>query len=191
MSAPVAQTAFEREPAGGGEFRGADAALRDGRVVHLRSIRASDEAEVVQAFERLSPDARYMRFMRVVKAPDLERLRKTLAAFPCGGDTIIATVPAADGIDIVGSAVLVLASNAPYGEFALSVAAEYGAVGLGGTLMTTLIDTAKVRGLEEIEGFVLAENAPMLRLAERLGFSVAPDPDDRAVRICRLRLGSP
>jgi hypothetical protein len=57
--------------------------------------------------------------------------------------------------------------------------------------MTTLIDAAKVRGLEAIEGFVLAENAPMLRLAERLGSSVAPDPDDRAVRICRLHLGGP
>ena len=44
--------------------------LRDGRVVHLRSIHASDEAEVLQAFDRLSPEARYMRFMRVVKALD-------------------------------------------------------------------------------------------------------------------------
>jgi hypothetical protein len=31
----------------------------------------------------------------------------------------------------------------------------------------------------------------MLRLATRLGFSVAPDPEDRAVRICRLDLGAP
>jgi len=29
----------------------------------------------------------------------------------------------------------------------------------------------------------------MLRLARRLGFVVAPDPEDGAVRICRLRLG--
>jgi hypothetical protein len=28
----------------------------------------------------------------------------------------------------------------------------------------------------------------MLRLAARLGFSISPDPDDPAVRICRLRL---
>ena len=39
-------------------------------------------------------------------------------------------------------------------------------------------------------GFVLSVNQPMLRLASRLGFSITPDPEDRAVRICRLHLGS-
>jgi len=42
--------------------------------------------------------------------------------------------------------------------------------------------------LVEMEGYVLAANQPMLRLARRLGFSVAPDPEDGNVRICRLRL---
>jgi acetyltransferase len=191
MSAPVAQTAFQREPAGGGEFRRADAAMRDGRVVHLRSIRASDEAEVVQAFERLSPDARYMRFMRVVKAPDLERLRKTLAAFPCGGDTIIATVPAADGIDIVGSATYVILDDPTHCEFAISVASDHGGVGLGSTLMRAMIDAASRRGLKQMEGFVLAVNQPMLRLASRMGFTVSRDPEDPSVRLCRLALQSP
>ncbi len=54
--------------------------------------------------------------------------------------------------------------------------------------MRALIDAAKRRGLEEMEGFVLAENTPMLALAKRVGFSVARDPDDPAIRICRLAL---
>jgi acetyltransferase len=41
-----------------------------------------------------------------------------------------------------------------------------------------------------MEGFVLTENQPMLRLARRLGFSVAPDPEDPSIRICRLQLGA-
>jgi hypothetical protein len=41
-----------------------------------------------------------------------------------------------------------------------------------------------------MEGFVLAVNQPMLRLARRLGFSVSPDPDDPSLRICRLRLAA-
>lgn len=190
MSGPVAQTAAEREPAGGGEFRGMDATLRDGRVVHLRSIRASDEAEFLQAFDRLSPDARYMRFMRVVKTPNLERLRKTLAAFPQGGDAIIATVPAADGIDIVGSATYVILDDSTSCEFAISVAGDYGGAGLGGTLMHAIIDAAGRRGLKEMEGFILAVNQPMLRLASRMGFTVSRDPEDPSVRQCRLALKS-
>ena len=74
-------------------------------------------------------------------------------------------------------------------EFAISVASAFGGAGLASALMRVLIDAAAARGLTEMEGFVLAENQPMLRLAKRLGFSVAPDPEDRAVRICRLALG--
>jgi hypothetical protein len=39
-----------------------------------------------------------------------------------------------------------------------------------------------------MEGFVLAVNRPMLRLAARVGFSISRKPDDAAVRICRLHL---
>lgn len=168
-----------------------DATLRDGRVVHLRSIRASDEAEFLQAFERLSPDARYMRFMRVVKAPNLARLRKTLAAFPRGGDAIIATVPATDGIDIVGSATYVILDDSTRCEFAITVSADFGGAGLGSTLMRAIIDAASRRGLKEMEGFILAVNQPMLRLASRMGFAVSRDPEDPSVRLCCLQLQSP
>jgi L-amino acid N-acyltransferase YncA len=165
-----------------------DVALRDGRAVHIRDVRPTDEAEIVQAFGRMSADARYMRFMHSVREVNLERLRKVLASFPENGIGIVATMPADDGIDIVGSAIVVFGSDAAPGEFAVNVAAQYGAAGLGGTLMTALIAAAKRRGLTEMDGFVLAENKPMLRLATRLGFTISPDPEDRTVRICRLRL---
>lgn len=166
-----------------------DVTLRDGRCVHVRSMRPSDETELLQAFDRLSPEARYMRFMRSVGEPNLDRLRKTLASFPASGAGIVATVPAADGIDIVGSAILLIGSDTSSCEFAISVAAGYGGAGLGHALMTALIDRARRRGLQEMEGLVLTANAPMLRLAARLGFSIAPDPDSPAMRICRLHLG--
>lgn len=165
-----------------------DVKLRDGRSVHVRAMRSSDEAELLQAFARMSADARYMRFMRSVREPNPDRLRKALSSFPGNGLGIVATVPAADGIDIVGSAIFVIGGGGSNCEFAISVAAEFGGAGLGRTLMTALIDAARRRGLIEMEGFVLAANQPMLRLATRLGFSLAPDADDRTVRICRLPL---
>jgi len=170
-------------------FTDLDVTLRDGRAVHIRAIRATDEAEFVQAFDRMSEDARYMRFMRTVREPNRERLRKALASFPEKGFGVAATVPAADGIDIVGSAIYVIGSDPTTCEFAVTVGSEFGGVGLARTLMTALIEDAKRRGLSEMDGFVLAVNESMLRLARRLGFVIAPDPDDRALRICRLRLG--
>jgi len=170
-------------------FDDLDVSLRDGRVVHVRAVVPTDEAELVQAFGRLSDEARYMRFMGSVGELDVERWRKALAAFPEGGIGLVATVPADDGIDIVGSAVCFIERDRTRCEFAITVASRFGGAGLATTLMTALIDAAKRRGLREMDGFVLAVNQPMLRLARRLGFSIAPDPDDGSVRICRLHLG--
>ena len=91
----------------------------------------------------------------------------------------MATVPAADGIDIVGSAIYLVGNDRTTCEFAITVASAFGGAGLASALMTALIDAARQRGMTEMEGFVLAANQPMLRLADRLGFSVAVDPDDR------------
>jgi acetyltransferase len=166
-----------------------DITLRDGRCVHLRATVPADEAEILQSFERMGADARYLRFMHVVHEPDLERLRAVLASFPQAGIGIVATIPAADGIDIVGSAIAVFAGDRTGCEFATSVAAAFGGAGLGTALMTALIAEAGRRGLKEMEGFVLTQNQPMLRLARRMGFGIAPQPGDASLRVCRLALG--
>ena len=165
-----------------------DITLRDGRSVHVRALRSADEAEILQAFERLSDAARYMRFMRVVREPDPERLRAVLASFPEAGIGIVATVPAADGIDIVGSAIAVFTADRASCEFAITVASEFGGAGLATRLMTTLIDEARRRGLKKMEGFVLTQNQSMLRLARRLGFRIESEPGDPTIRMCRMTL---
>ena len=165
-----------------------DHTLRDGRVVHVREMRPEDEGEFVQTFDRLSPDARYMRFMRFVKAPDMKRLREVLGSLHEHGFGLVATVPAADGYDIVGSAIYFLGKDPSVCEFATTVAGDFAGAGLGRLVMTTLIAEAKKRGVAVMEGFVLSENKPMLRLAAKLGFAIASDPDDRSVSYCTLRL---
>jgi len=167
-----------------------DISLRDGRTVHVRAVRPDDEAELLQAFERMSADARYMRFMHSVREANRERLRQVLASFPKHGIGLVASVPAADGYDIVGSTIAVITGDGSRCEFAITVAASFGGSGLATALMNTLIDAARQRGLAEMEGFVLSANQPMLRLARRLGFHVQADPDDASVRICRLPLGA-
>jgi acetyltransferase len=170
-------------------FTDFDTTLRDGRSVRVRAMSVADDTEILQAFDHLSEDVRYMRFMRVVREVDRDRLRKTLASFPERGFGIVATVPAADGFDIVGSAILVIDKNPSVCEFAITILPEYGRAGLGRTLLSALIAMAKRRGLKHMEGFVLTVNQPMLKLASRLGFSIARDPDDVSVCNCRLSLG--
>jgi RimJ/RimL family protein N-acetyltransferase len=168
-----------------------DLPLRDGRAVHMRAMAPADEAEIVQMFGRLSDEARYMRLMRVVREIDVDRLRSGLASFPEAGIGIVATVPAADGIDIVGSAIAMFNGDRTQCEFAITVVSGFGGVGLATAIMTTLIDEARRRGLKAMEGFVLTQNQPMLRLAKRLGFSIGPEPGDPTVRKCRMILAAP
>src|SRR6478735_115980 len=96
--------------------------LRDGRSVHLRDAGPGDEAEYLQAFARMSAHARYMRMMHVVRDPNVERVRAVLASFPEDGIGLVATVPAADGVDIVGSVVAIFSDDRTHCEFATSVA---------------------------------------------------------------------
>ena len=49
----------------------------------------------------------------------------------------------------------------------MNVATESGGAGPASTLMRTIIGAMSQRGLKLMEGFVLAENEPMLRLARR------------------------
>ncbi len=170
-------------------FEPIDIALRNGRTVRLRAIGPADEEELLQAFDRLGAEARYMRFMHSVREANVPRLRQVLDSFPEKGLAIAATVPADDGIDIVGSATFVLGPRGDDCEFAVSVTDAWAGAGLGRVLLAALVDAARKRGLREMTGFVLAGNAPMLRLAARLGFAVGRDPDDFSQCICRLDLG--
>ncbi len=168
-------------------FEAVDITLRNGKAVHVRAIVPSDEEELLQAFDRLGAHSRYMRFMHSVREVNVARLRTTLDSMPEKGLTIAATVPAEDGIDIVGAATFMVGTGDDC-EFATTVAEEWAGLGLGRALMTLLIEAARRRGLREMVGYVLAENQPMLGLAKRLGFEVGRDPDDFSVRICRLPL---
>ena len=161
---------------------------RNGRVVRVRAVTPADEEDILQAFERLGSQSRYMRFMHAIREVNTRRLREVLASFPAKGLALAATVPAEDGIDIVGAATLILGADPTTCEFAISVADDWAGAGLGRSLMTLLIEAARRRGLARMEGFVLADNAPMLRLAQKLGFESKRDPDDFGVRVCRLAL---
>lgn len=74
------------------------------------------------------------------------------------------------------------------GEYAVLVRSDLKGKGLGWQLMNHLIDYARAAGLEQLFGSVLAENATMLAMCRQLGFGVAADPDDMAVRHVTLNL---
>jgi RimJ/RimL family protein N-acetyltransferase len=162
--------------------------LRDGRRVRLREISPEDREEVRQAFDQLSSESRYTRFMSSVRELSPQMLDRAVRRQTERELALVAETDAPDGIDIVAGARYYVDSDGESCEFAVTVADDWQRVGLASRLMRELIQGARERGLQRMEGFVLAENRAMLDLARRLGFTVSADPDDPMVKTVRLDL---
>jgi len=164
-------------------YRPRSVRLRDGRTVTIRSIVEADAPEIVQAFERLSADSRYFRFMWHTKQLDRAALERGVHPRPGRDFAFVATIPAIDGVDIVGAAQYVGAEETSDKtcEFAITVAEDWRGSGLASTLLASLMRRARRDGYSVMEGQVIAENTAMLRLARKLHFKIDPVPGDATV----------
>ena len=75
-------------------------------------------------------------------------------------------------------------------EFAVTVVDEWHGLGLARQLLEALMQAARARGFERMEGYILATNARMLGLAKRLGFAEVESPEGPTVRMVRRDLGT-
>jgi acetyltransferase len=155
--------------------------LPDGTDIVLRPIRPED-ADIEAAFVRkLSPKARYMRFMQTLEELSPEMLVR-FTQIDYDRELALIAVVIEDGKE-VEIAVTRYGVN-PDGdscEFAIVVADEWQTRGVGARLLTLLIEAAKARGFKKMEGEVLAENGAMLSLVKRVGFSVRTLPEEPAI----------
>lgn len=62
-------------------------------------------------------------------------------------------------------------------SFAIVVADEWQRKGIGARLLGMLIDAARARGIERLEGEMLAENAAVRALLTRFVFTIRADPE--------------
>lgn len=166
------------------------AKLRDGREVVLREVRAQDGAEMQDAFQRLSADSRYTRFMMAMR--ELPPAMLEAATHPVPGRDVALVAVSGEGAaeDIVAGARYVGDPGSDTCEFAVTVADDWHGLGLASRLLGILIAHARAQGLRCMEGYVLALNMPMRRLAQRLGFTDRPCPDDATTRLVRLALAA-
>jgi RimJ/RimL family protein N-acetyltransferase len=165
------------------------AKLRDGREVMLREIQAQDKEEMLAAFHRLSADSRYTRFMMAMREPSPAMLEAATHPLRDREFALVAVISGEGGADnIVGGARYVYAPGSDTCEFAVTVADDWHGLGLASRLLRTLIASATARGLHCMEGYVLAVNTPMRRLARRLGFVDRQCDEDATLRVMSLGL---
>ncbi len=167
--------------------------LRGGGEYTVRPIHPDDAQMLQQLVNQLSPESRYFRFVSsMVELPPSMLARFTLIDYD-REMALVAVVKernaAADGEiheteRIVGVSRYITNPDQSSCEFSLVVADDFNGKGLGSRLMESIMDVARDKGLTEIDGLVLANNAGMLKLMRNLGFSIkrfAEDPDFKLV----------
>ena len=150
----------------------------------LRPIRPGDALALQQLVRELSDQARYMRFISMMRELTPKMLARYTQLDYHREFALVATVIETDqsGVSaerMIGLAHYLLNPDGKGAEYALVVADAWQGLGLGKALMTRLTQAAREQGLHYFEGLVLSNNRPMLTLMTKsLGMTNDPDPDD-------------
>ena len=152
----------------------------------IRPIRPEDAAAHAALFARLPAQDVRFRFFSAVRELSAEQIAR-LTQVDYDREIAFIAVREATG-ETVGVARLVQEAADGPAEFAVLVQPDAKGQGLAAHLMRRLIDWARARGIGEIVGLVLADNAPMLGFVRHLGFDLHRAPDDETVVEARLVL---
>jgi acetyltransferase len=156
--------------------------LPSGADVVIRPIRPED-ADLTQTFVRgLSEETKYFRYMDAVRELSPTMLAR-LTQIDYSREMALLAVTEIDGKEVeLGVARYAINPDGKSCEFALVVDDQWQKQGIGHKLMDVLMDVARAKGLEVMEGEVLKTNRRMLKLAESLGFRIEAHPEDDSVR---------
>ena len=156
--------------------------LHDGTRIVIRPIRPDDRQIEKDFVRNLSNESRYFRFFNAVR--DLnETVLTRFTQVDYDTEMALIAVICEDGHETeIGVARYSMNPDGRSCEFAIAVADAWQRKGIGSKLMHSLMDAARSRGLETMEGWVLAGNARMLALMDGLGFAIDANAGDPSLR---------
>jgi acetyltransferase len=156
--------------------------LPDGTDVTMRPIRPED-AEIEALFIlNLSDEAKYFRFMHAVHELTPEMLVR-FTQIDYNREMALIAVTHEDGHEVEHGVIRYVTNpDQSSCEFALVVSDEFQGHGVGQRMLKRLMEIARSRGLDTMEGEVLSENRRMLNLVKSMDFQIQPTPDDPGVQ---------
>jgi acetyltransferase len=162
--------------------------LNDGTDMIIRPIRPED-AEIEAKFVReLSDETKYFRFMNHLQELSQEMLVRLTQIDYHDEMAMIAVISTGAGEAQVGVARYTTNPDKKSCEFALVVSDKWHGRGIAHHLMKSLMEVARDRGLERMDGQVLGNNFKMLQLIKSFGFRISTDPEDTSIKQVEARL---
>lgn len=156
--------------------------LRDGTRVVIRPIRPEDRQIEKDFVHNLSDESRYFRFFNAVRDLSETALTRFTQVDYDREMALIAVICENDRETEIGVARYSINPDGRSCEFAIAVADAWRRKGIGSKLMHSLMNAARSRGLETMEGWVLSGNARMLALMDGLGFTIDANAGDPSLR---------
>lgn len=161
--------------------------LADGTGVTVRPIRPEDAVKEASFVRNLSDNARHFRFMVGLRELPREMLIRFTQIDYDRELALVALVEREGQEDYIG--VARYATTAPrVANVAIVVADAWQGRGIGRRLFGLLIETARARGFELLEGEILAENEGARALVKGHGFTLRRDPESAELLLIEKRL---
>jgi RimJ/RimL family protein N-acetyltransferase len=157
-------------------------ALRDGRPLEIRALRADDRAELLAAVERASSQSLYRRFFAVRRAFSEREVDFFMNVDFVDHVALVAVVKDRAGPSIVGGGRYIVVEPGK-AEVAFVVVDQFQGYGIGAALLRHLATIARAGGLNALIAEVLPENAPMLKVFERSGLPLAISREPQVMHV--------
>jgi acetyltransferase len=143
----------------------------------LRPIRPEDAAALEDLLAKSMPEDTRLRFFAPLrKLAPRQLARMTQIDYDREMALVLMARSGPSASELIGVVHLIGDPDNERAEFAILVRSDLHRRGIGRLLMTRLIEYARARGLSELFGHVLRENAPMLGLCNDLGLHVSASP---------------
>jgi ribosomal protein S18 acetylase RimI-like enzyme len=156
--------------------------LRDGRPVEIRALRHEDEAGMLAALEKTSPQSLQRRFF-VMKRHFSEKERAFFMDVDFKNHVAIVAVAEEGGSEVIVGGGRYIVFEPDRAEMAFVVIDAWQGHGIGSLLMRHLVEIAQAAGLNELTAEVLPENTAMLRVFGKFGFRPAARRDPQTVHL--------
>lgn len=156
--------------------------MRDGSPIEIRSLRHTDQEQLLAAVGHISKESFYRRFF----GPKREFTDKEIAFFSnvdfVNHVALVAVVDQPGGGSIVGGGRYIVVQPGT-AELAFAVVDQYQGQAIGAALLRHLVAIARAAGLKQFIADVLPSNAPMLKLFGKCGLAVSTTREGGAVRV--------
>jgi GNAT superfamily N-acetyltransferase len=140
--------------------------LEDGSIFEVRPVTPDDKPLLASGFERLSERSRYLRFLGAMPSLSRRQLAYLSELDHCSH---VAIGILDDGGPVAVGRWVRFDDEPSDADVAITVVDDYQGRGVGRIVIEVLAEIARHRGVRWLHFDVLAENAAMLRMLDRLG----------------------